>query len=302
MRWWQKSFLVVMTASFMSSCAGTWGRIPAGFERDGKYDFSKVHFAGGLDEFSRFIPTIEARGAPVFINKETGEKTVNEYVEVSGHAVIIPPYVLTAAHIVDFRLTQAVLLTPLGPRSHPMYADAVENDTYWLSAADFPDRIPLEKIAIVPEGDWALFKMPNNIVFSYKPLPLGYSAELRVGHVVYLLGSPRMLNTEVRDGVISSLSPRLNEDSAKSSQEMFGHLYGNNLWISSSIAAITGDSGARVVALRDGRLEVIGILNALRFGYIGMIIPIDAILLQIKGKTGIDLRIINDENLKNFDK
>lgn len=297
MKGWRNCLLTVICVLFLSSCAGTWGRIPAGFEHDGKYDYSTVHLSVDLEKYSNSFPVIEASGIPFYI-KEDGEKNLLDKKETAGHAVIIPPYVLTMAHIVDLRRVSVAGFTPYGPTEIQAYAEGVQDEVYFLKNSGSSEKIPLEKIRIYPEGDWALFKMPEGSVFDYPALPLGRSGELKPGHAVYVFGTPRMVAPALRSGIVSSTAIVIPEKVKKDTVELYGHLYGADLSFLISTALIGGDSGSRVIALRDGQPEIVGLVHASYLGVMGMVSRIDKVLSQILEETGIDLRKQNEENMK----
>ena len=260
-----------------------------GLNRDGKYDFSTVLFNGGLENISSDWPRIFASGKPVIINKEKQERNELEQKTSEGRAIIIPPYVLALFHYVDLRTLRGTV----GPVTFEFTADEVINEEYWLSPnKDLDIKIPLQKIKFLPESDLAVFKMSENVIISHPLFDFGRSRELRVGNVVFLLGSPTLAAPIVRSGIVAGFGYQVDAR----------NLTIPSIWdakdlILISMGIVGGDSGSPVIALRDGKPELVGMVNS-TFSNVGSMIAIDRALEKIKTATRIDLRKINEENLR----
>lgn len=261
--------------------------------KDGKYDFSYALFKGGLEDIAWDWPRVFASGKPATIDKETQKRNEFEQKTTEGRAIIIHPYVLTLLHYVDLRTVRGVM----GPVTFEFTADEVIDEEYWLSQnKDLDTKIPLQKIIFLPESDLALFKMPENVTVSRPLFDFGRSRELRVGNVVFLLGSPGLVTPAVRSGIISGfgyqIDPRI---------FTFPSIWDVQDLIFISTGIVGGDSGSPVVALRDGRPELVGMVSSTFFN-MGIMIAIDRALEKIKNSTRIDLRAVNEKNLKRFRK
>lgn len=262
---------------------------------DGKYDYSAALFNGGLEEISSDWPRVFASGTPYLNKKDSEEKTLLAEVNQHGRAIIIPPYVLTLHHIINVNEFEDFMMTPYGPRTIRLPANGLLNESYWLQTSRTGPKINLEKIAFLPEYDLALFKMEQSLTIPFKPMKLGRSSDLKLGNLIFVLGSPRSIGLYIRSGIISALEYHFD-------QEVMKDIPGSNLIprgsIGISIPVVGGDSGSPVVALRDGELELVGIAQAGIFGILGIMTPIDTALEKIKEATDIDIREQNETNLK----
>lgn len=265
-----------------------------GLEYDGKYDYSSVLWDGNFGQMANDWPRIFASGRRVFVNEATKERTVGDVAEQSGRAVVFYPYVLALYHYVDLSEETQSVITPFGIRSVTVKADEVIEEKYWLSEGKNKDarKVALEKIVFLPDEDLALFKISDNAEINHPKFIVGRSDELMVGHIIFLLGSPQLLGPSVRRGIVAGFGSHWDK-------EQWEAITGKNeISLESavilSIGAMPGDSGSPVVALRDGRLELVGLLEATLGQAISFMIAIDAAIQKILEKTGIDLRKISE--------
>lgn len=260
---------------------------------DGKYDFSFALFNGGLEDIAKDWPRIFASGKPVTINKADQQKTEHDLVQMTGRALVIYPYVLALYHSVNVAQVQIPMFTPQGFMTMQMPADEVREEQHWLlESKDAQQRIFLQKIAAFPEEDFALFKMPDSAAPSHPTFTFGKSGELKIGNVAFILGSPHLWGAVIRPGIVSAFGADL--ALTKEQSEALGQKDAIVL----SIAVIGGDSGSPVLALRGGKPELVGLVNAKINETLGSMIALDSMLEKIKTRTGIDLRAVNESNIK----
>lgn len=258
---------------------------------DGEYDYATTLFRGDLEKIFSDWPRIWGSGRPVVVNKETGERTVLDVSFIRGRAHVIPPYVFTNRHIVKNYLSSA----RFGVGKEP---DEMQDEEYWLEIDPQGSWISLKKIALSEtEDDLAVFEMVeasgNYTTIPAPPFIIGRSDELKIGHVVFVAGSPAMHGFALRQGVVSGFGRTFSEGH----KLPFGLKLKDVVIFSAPIT--TGDSGSPVIALRDGRPELVGIVasylwydNVANFG---VMIPIDLVVEKIKKLTGIDLREVNEK-------
>lgn len=259
---------------------------------DGRYDFSPFLFRGGFDGEDSDWPRIFANGRPFTIDPDTKEEKVSGTSKGTGRAIVIFPYVLTLNHIIDLKKIRTVVMAPFAPQLIEEKADGAKEEEYWLSREENGLKIPLKKIVLLDKDDLALFEMPLDYSIN-NSLILGRSGELEVGHWLFILGSPGLLGSFVREGIVSSIHVKFPISMA---QQL--HI---SEWLTESLIVFSrpaepGDSGSIVVALRDGKPEIVGIVN-IRWDNLGAMVAIDRVIERIKEITGIDLRQQNENNL-----
>lgn len=262
---------------------------------DGKYDFSRALFTGGLEKIAQNWPRIFASGTPVWKNAK-GEEEALPFASKSGRVILVPPrHIITPFHVVDLFTFYIRVSTPVGAIEVEEKVKEVRNEKYWLQYGPDLPPIPLKKINAFEDIDTAFFEIQNeSTVFSF-PLPLGKSGELCLGHALFILGSPALFGTHIRDGIVSAfhlIPPDLAEQKQLAPLKF-------NLFLTISLSIDVGDSGSPVVALRDGAPEIIGFAsNVLRLGKLmhgfSMVVPIDEIAKRIKEANNIDLHELSN--------
>lgn len=280
--WFFISILVLLNTTGCARILGVPGAV-----RDGKYDFSTVLFNGGLEKIYSDWPRIHASATQVFIRGEEKER-VTEEANSRGRAIIIPPYVLVLYHIVDFR--KQTVTTPIG--RFEIDADEVIEEKYWLEESPNGKKIPLEKVKIFDDPkDLILLKFSTGEKITHPVFTFGKSAELKRGHIMFVLSSPNLALSSVKKGIVSGFGSDFSENS-KQVEPNYTDL------ISTDAALAFGDSGSPVVAIRDGLPELVGVAKGkVKDGGIGILISIDSIVEAVRSETGIDLRKLNEENL-----
>lgn len=172
-------------------------------------------------------------------------------------------FVLTVEHLVAQH--ELVLQTPLGPIEPPVKKMAEKTFILWEGEAH-----PLRPIYKNRADDVVLFELPKGVRPPSFPHPLGDSDELRVGNFIYVVGNPLNLGVNVREGIVSALkAPRM--VSRIEAKEENAFMVSNGL--------MPGDSGAPVIAIRDGRYELVGLCQGtfLRNTRMGWVIRINVI-------------------------
>lgn len=216
---------------------------------------SRLSAAQGDSAAEAVIPPAVERVLPAIVRihvvtAEASEGRIRKQ-QVSGSGVIISPegYVVTNHHVAR-KATRIVC----------RMTDREELDAK-LVGAD-----PLSDIAVL-KLDLSMRKHPD------RPLPVaewGDSDTLRVGNVVYAMGSPAGLSQSVTVGIVSNVSMILPTGSMSGRFTLDGEEVGQLVrWIGHDAQIFGGNSGGPLV---NERGEIIGI-NELGIGSIGGAIP-----------------------------
>lgn len=143
----------------------------------------------------------------------------------------------------------------------------------------------LNKIIDDQELDFALLHLPKenipkNINFNFFPYAIGKKSELDQGNKLYLIGNAFNHGTNLRGGIVSmknapiSIRPK-----------------NHKKYFTMSIPASPGDSGGLILALRDGNIELMGLMACVhkKNSCISYAVGIDAIMEKIKNGDVPDL-------------
>lgn len=265
--------------------SGAANSIPAGIREllgiDGRYDSHPVLMGAAelerLEKILKSLPQLKAEVKFKVLPNEFGYAEGEEVRTTTKAAGIFMAdrYILSIAHFVTF--PNFYVKTPFGSMSLPV---EIKEKKVVLCVSG--RELELREVKIDPDQDWALFELPKEL-WGKNPAPkLGKSAELKPGHFLYLLGHPLGDGTLLRSGIVEAeffelkeLGPAVHKDDAFA---LSGGIY-------------PGDSGGPVFALRDGELELVGIMKSTRmYTNIGHALKIVPLLEKIKAATGIDLR------------
>jgi hypothetical protein len=246
---------------------------------DEKYDlYPGLMDANELKKLGRIIkdlPLLEARFKikilPNIFDVPEGEKEIKDY----AVGIFRGDYILSVAHFT--KNPSYDLNTPFGARPVPI---EVGERKIFISVSE--KKLELREIKIDFEQDWALFETPEELKGKYLSPKIGESNELKPGHFLYFIGRSFDDGILLRSGIIEAENFELRDTGLAIKKEdvfaMSGGVY-------------PGDSGGPVFALRDGKLELVGIMKSTRlYTNIGHALKIGPILEKIKAATGIDLR------------
>ncbi|MBW2145511.1 MAG: trypsin-like peptidase domain-containing protein [Deltaproteobacteria bacterium] len=230
-------FLLIL---FLTACSS----VPV---RDGLYDFGAFLVDGRRMDLSQIIESVGE------INTETRFKSENGEIirhENHGTGLVLPGnLVFTAAHVVMVdKFTQNVF-TPIGIATVVISDQRVDSESFLVE----PDgnRIPLTPLLISSADDVAILSMPfQTEKIRVFPYGLGNSDDLRIGNMVYVVGRPMNQEANVREGIVSGLK----------GNALTREIYENpdNLFMFTS-GLVSGDSGSPIIAMRDGKYEIVGI-------------------------------------------
>ncbi|MBI4169123.1 MAG: trypsin-like peptidase domain-containing protein [Acidobacteria bacterium] len=201
---------------------------------------------------------LSAAGSSVFrlateVAFDTGDSAPTKtHVEGSG-TVFFGRFVLTVAHAVTLDSLETTVKTPRGQVTIPVDARRVSEATHLL---DGKEKVPLTPLARVEEADLALFLLPEGKILPSFPYPIGDSEALRLGDYVALLERDSVAGVLFRPGAVAALRGSEAVSALARSESVF----------LMSLGLIAGESGAPVVALRDGSYELVGLAQGTYIG------------------------------------
>ncbi|MFH0752753.1 MAG: serine protease [archaeon] len=159
-------------------------------------------------------------------------------------------YFLTAYHTVKESETRKPIKTLMGTEEYTIQLDMIIADN---------------------DLDFALMKVDEKISSKLKKynLRIGKPSDLKVGNITYLIGNALRGGINTREGIVSQLK------------------FSNPALMSVSNGGNQGDSGGPVIALRDGKIELIGMVSSKvqDSSNLTYVIRIDKILDKIKELT-----------------
>lgn len=210
---------------------------------DGLYDNNNFFVDPEQNGMEKAIGAV----AEIFVEavyQGAGETELKKMANGTG-VVVGKGYVLTLAHVLstpDFYVRSFDPTRPgLWPKKHEEFF-LVKNGQKYVLGMVFLDK----------ENDIALLRLPDDSVLKPFPYPFGNSDDLMLGNMIYVIGSPLKLGINVREAIVSSFYPP--EIISKTGVKR------ENVFMISR-ASSPGDSGSPVVAIRDGRYEIVGLLQ-----------------------------------------
>ena len=248
---------------------------------DGKYDVHSALMSEAelqkLEKILKSLPRLEAEVKFKVLPNNYGYAEGEESKTTTGAAgsYIGDRYILSVAHFVAFQTYSVQTL--FGSLFLPI--EVKERKTILrIEGKEFE----LREVKVDIDQDWALFELPKELWGKNSAPKIGKSAELKPGHFIYLMGHPFNNGTLLRNGIVEAESFDLKELGPNIKREDAFALSGG---------IYPGDSGGLVFALRDGELELVGIMKSTwMYTIIGHALKISPLLDKIKAATGIDLR------------
>ncbi len=174
------------------------------------------------------------------------EMTDGESVEQQkmGSGVVLGGrYVLTVEHVIV--QNGYTINSPFGTIQIPAKKISEETFFRWKNK----DYL-LRTVYINKEEDIALLEIVSEARPPSFPYELGNSDDLRVGNFVYVVGNPLSIGINVREGIVSSTK-------APAGISVVGVEPRHMFMVSNGL--MPGDSGSPIIAIRDGRFELVGI-------------------------------------------
>lgn len=257
---------LVLAAALAAGCASTPANTSSPLPRpDGRYDNHAYLVDTSRMNLSQVVSSIVTLVTRTKFILPDGDEIEKELV---GSGVVVGErFILTVEHTVAQNTFE--ISTPMGVMKLPL--KKVEEKTYLRHEGA---EHSLKAVLQSHEDDVALFEIPFGVNPPSFPYSLGNSDDLRVGNYIYVIGNPLNLGVNVREGIVSALrAPReISKVEAKGE---------NAFMVSNGLSP--GDSGTPVIAIRDGRFEMVGLSQGtfLGGGRLGWVIRINAIRLLI---------------------
>jgi S1-C subfamily serine protease len=244
-----KKFLaLVLLSLLLSACAPVTrnvGNPVLSPMLDGMYDNNPILVNQRLMRIQRIIDSIYFLHTDTEFKLEDGEVITAE-LEGTG-VLVLDRYIITVSHAVSHDSLQVEMVTPMGIQRIDVPAEKLCEETYLNLGGS---RIRLEEVVKGKEDDIAIFKVPDGLQLVSFPYEIGNSDELQVGHFIYVIGNPMNYGINVREGIVSSLV-------APEAIAAILPRYDNAFMISNGVNP--GDSGTPVIAIRDGKYELVGL-------------------------------------------
>ncbi len=239
--------------------------------RDGRYDYNNVLLANRR-VLDRVIDSIVRIHTETLFEASHASEPVPR--DSRGVGIVFGSYVLTLNHVVTQKSLEAD--TPFGRITLP--STKLEEKTYLVSSES---RLILKAVLKDPQLDIALFEIPaNNLNLGSLDCPVGNSDELTVGTFLYIIGNPLNSGVNTREGIVSAVLGLQGTEISTRRSDLFV--------ISNGV--LPGDSGAPVLALRDGVPELVGLVQGtVGSTRIGWAIKINSIREALSQFLGEDL-------------
>ena len=232
----------LLSIFFLAGCAAALGLVGQhGPKPDGHYDNHAYLVDSSRMDLGRVMASFVTLQTKTTF--ETLEGEVVEHLKEGSDVILGGRFVLTVEHVVAQH--DLTVITPIGVVEVLVKKVPEETSFRWKGKS-----YPLRPVYKNREEDIALLEIPSGVHPSSFPYPLGDSNDLRVGNFVYVIGNPLSLGVNVREGIVSALqAPR--QASAIGVKPMHAFMVSNGL--------SPGDSGSPIIAIRDGRFELVGI-------------------------------------------
>lgn len=267
-------------AWFLVGCAGVRSAsppvpsTPLPSMRDGHYDNNTFLVNPQRMNLARIIESLYPLRTEVQFRVGEEGKVLKRSLKGTGVA-LFGKYLLTVEHVVS--VENATLTTPFGEVA--LRATKVDERTYLEHGGR---SYPLERLVVDKDVDVALFRIPAEIRLRSFPYRIGNSDDLQVGNFVYLIGNPMNFGINVREGIVSSLR-------APQAVSQVHSIAENAFMVSNGLNP--GDSGAPVIAIRDGDYELVGLSQGsfTSSQRLGWVIRVNTLLRRIQASLGIQL-------------
>ena len=244
-----KQFVIVLVLSLLFTACTPATRNPTNVMLppmiDGKYDNNPILVNQRSMQIQRIIDSVYFLHTDTEFKLEDGEVITAEL--DSAGVLILDRYILTVNHAVCHDSLQVEMLTPMGVQSIDVPAKKLAEQTYLNLHGT---RIRLEEVTKGKDDDIAIFRVPDDLQLNSFPYGIGNSDELQVGNFLYVIGNPMNYGINVREGIVSSMM------APEAIATILPH-YENAFMISNGVNP--GDSGTPVIAIRDGKYELVGL-------------------------------------------
>ncbi len=233
---------VLLSIFFLASCTASYQQAKRpGPRPDGRYDNHTYLVDPSRMDLSRVMASFVPLYTKTAFRMPDGE--IAEHLQAGSGVILDGRYILTVEHVVV--QNEYSVSTPFG--TIRVLAEKISEETYfqWKNK-----KYLLRMIYKNKDEDIAILEIPPEVSPPSFPYQIGNSDDLRVGNFVYVVGNPLSIGINVREGIVSATKapPGLAAAGVKP-RHMF--MVSNGL--------MPGDSGSPIIAIRDGRFELVGI-------------------------------------------
>lgn len=232
--------LLIISLIFLGGCGPIW---KGGFDK--RYDSSPIYIDPTKKEIERALKGIYRIETITRFSLGDSIQTTRAV----GHAIALDEHnLLTAKHVV--KIDSFRTFSPFGFIEIPLpEKDKVEEKSFILE--EDGTRVEVKRIYSDDDRDFAKLRAHKKL--TPFPFPMGNSAELQIGNVVFLLGDFQT-GFCVRMGNVTQLTFTTYGPNGE-----VAHI--DNDIIGISATTVGGDSGAPIVSVRDGKFELIGVVT-----------------------------------------
>ncbi len=236
---WTALLSLFLLAGYTISSVTPAERVPG---TDGLYDNHPYLVDSSRMDLARIMASFVTLHTRTKFEALDGE--VMEYQKSGSGLILDGRFVLTVEHVVSQH--QYSVVTPLGVFQVPVKRKILEETSFCWNGK----RYPLRSVYKNRDEDVALLEISSKVRLPSFPYQIGDSDDLQVGNFVYVVGNPLSVGVNVREGIVSAMRAPP-EVSAAGVNPVHGFMVSNGL--------MPGDSGSPIIAIRDGRFELVGI-------------------------------------------
>lgn len=231
---------LIITIIFLFGCSPVWkGAL------DRRYDNSPIYLDPAKNELVTVLKSIHRIETATRFTFEGDVHTTR----AAGLATALDKHtLLTVRHVV--RADSFHVLTPFGVVEVPITESAKVEEKSFIIEKD-GTRVVAKRIYLDDERDFAILR--TNRELTPFPFSIGNSDELQIGNVAFLLGDFQT-GFSIRVGNVTQLefvTYGSGGEAANVNRDIFGI----------SATTVEGDSGAPILSVRDGQLELIGMVT-----------------------------------------
>jgi S1-C subfamily serine protease len=228
---------------FLAGCAVSPGPSAKYTPRpDGRYDNHPFLVDSARMDLARAMASFVTLYTHTKFEGPNGQ--VLESKKVGSGLILDGRYILTVEHVIAQH--EYSVPTPFGMMRVPVKRKISEETSFRWKGKTYPLRTVYKNRV----EDVALMEIPPGISPPSFPYRIGNSDDLNVGNFVYVIGNPLSVGINVREGIVSAIqAPK--EATAVGVNPKHAFMVSNGL--------MPGDSGSPIIAIRDGRFELVGI-------------------------------------------
>lgn len=231
---------------------------------DGKYD-NNNYFVSPKADFTRVKEATVQIIAQTEYEYGAGKK--HKRVASLVGTVFLGAYVFSAGHAVagDGYIT---VTTPKGDVSYPM---RVVSRNFTAKSYRGDRFSSLKLLYVSHEKDIALYELLVDVPWKSFPDDIGNSDELKEGNFMYVIGNPLGDGINIRDGTVNATRWQGGKPLHPDAKEEYFFVV--------NAGVMSGDSGAPVLAVRDGKYELVGIVSAayMPFNELGFVVKVNVV-------------------------